>query len=113
MGGFGSGNYVRLASRHQRVEEVRSFDLALLRRHGYLTGKPRVWHWQRHHDRPAIDIGIVGYDWGVRFLWKRKGEWQEIRIPYGYSSVPYGTRRWFSCPHCRRNCRVLYWTDRV
>jgi len=111
MGGLGSGNYVRLGSRHGRVEEVRSFDLATLRRHKCLTGKARVWHWQERHDRPAIDIGVVAHDWGVRFLWKRKGMWQESRVCYGFTSVPFGTRRWFCCPYCRRNCRTVYWTD--
>lgn len=110
MGGFGSGNYTRLAPRHSRVEEVRSFDLTILRRYGCLTGKPRVWQWRRP-DRPALDIGIVSCDWGVRLLWKRNGKWEENRILYGSSAVSFGVRRWFCCPHCRGNCRILYWTD--
>lgn len=111
MGGLGSGSYVRLGPRHARVEDLRSFDLTMLRRHKCLTGKPRVWHWTSKHGRPAIDIGIVADVWGVRFLWKRNNEWRENRITYGTSGLSFGSRRWFCCPTCQNNCRVLYWSD--
>lgn len=112
MGGFGSGSYVRLMPRHARVEEMRRFDLADLRRRGYLSGDVRLMKWITRAGRPAVAVGIVALESGVLFLWRTApNAWHRIEVGYCFSQTSFGFKRWFCCPRCHQRARVLHWQD--
>ena len=93
------------------TEEIRSIDLADLRRWRMLTpgrtGIPAIT-WCTGH---GIDqLGVIAQRDGVLFV-RRDGEGylEKLFIPFVFTPTKFGGQRaWFRYPGCRQSCRILY-----
>jgi hypothetical protein len=118
MGGFGSGSHRHRGA--QRCEDMHRVDLADLRRFGVFdtgtTTGTLVWRRGQHYVRR------VGYklqphrmDFAFKPLSSDHSDWapRVETVQFGWTKTAFGgRRRWFVCPSCLRNCRVLYHQSR-
>jgi len=112
LGGSGSGRPWGLGA--SKCEDHSSIDLAWLNRQGIL--KRYGWTtitWSRGGEKTG-SIQVKAEQRGLRLSYRTRdwgGEWEPIEelIPFSYSATNFdGRRRWFRCPSCGRDCRVLY-----
>lgn len=114
MGGAGSGNRWRIASRNT-CESFMRIELNYMRKRGLLEpGYTGQLNWSRGGD-PAGHIRFRAEHDALEldYSYRQPGEteWTPVneRIHYQYSLQPFGgTRRWFECRSCRKRCGVLY-----
>lgn len=112
MGGIGSGRSSHVGAAG-KCEELRSIDLADLKRMGLLKpivdGRIRAITWKR--DDGGLDkLGIIPSAKGIQFV-KRDDEGKLVGFFVNYTYTPTmfgGFRKWFACPGCRRPARILY-----
>lgn len=112
MGGFGSGRRGGLQA--TTVEEVKSIDLAYLRRKGLLEPGTYSWlHWSLGGE-PSGSIRFAVEADAIRLMYRFcewDDEWQDVdervRLAWTYPNLG-GQRAWFICPSCWRRCRVLH-----
>src|SRR5215831_19393082 len=96
------------------TEEIRSIDLANLRRWRMLT-LGRIAQTARI---PAITwctdgidrLGVIAQRDGVLFVRPDgEGHLEKLFIPFVFTPMKFGGQRaWFRCPDCRQSCRILY-----
>jgi hypothetical protein len=113
MGGRGSGRGAGWSA--DKTGDMRSIDLAWLKRNGVLDRAD--WssiNWSRAGQRVAW-IQVKAEPEGLRLSYRTRSlgesEWRDVNelIPFANTSMPFGgQRRWFVCPSCGRNCRVIY-----
>lgn len=114
MGGIGSGNFWRWASR-DTCESYTRIELPYLRKRGMLRpGYFGSLSWKRGGE-PSGNIRFQMHESSmeVRYRYRKTGqaEWQAVRehIPFAFTPQHLGgQRRWFVCLSCRRRCTVLY-----
>jgi len=97
------------------VEEIRSIDLADLRRWGMLDparvgrkGAIPAVTWR--HATGIEQLGVIAERDGVLFIRRDdQGNLGKLFIPFVFTPTRFGgTRVWFRCPGCGLGCRVLY-----
>ena len=98
-----------------RCDELRSIDLAYLRRRGMLEpGTHRRLTWSRQGQVvSSIGIHSSGDAVTLRYRSRSRGsdDWHDIveRIALVWTPTCFGGRRsWLECPGCRRGCRIIY-----
>ncbi len=111
MGGAGSGRYRGYQA--TTTNDMTSIDLAWLRKEGLLSrwGWSTI-SWSRGGNKYA-SISIKSEEQGLRLSYSvgEGGKEKPIKelIPYSYTETNFdGRRRWFQCPTCYKNCRVIY-----
>lgn len=111
MGGAGSGRYDFY--RATTTSDMLDVDLAWLRKRGIL--ERAYWStitWSRGEITYA-SLSVRGHAHGLEISYsiQDRGEKKSIRetIPFSYTDTNFGgTRQWFQCPSCLKNCRVVY-----
>jgi hypothetical protein len=110
--GLDSGRSLHLGAA-SKCEHWRGIDLVDLRRMGLL--KPIVgWRirgimWKRK-DGGRDEVGVIPGASGILFVKRgNEGKLASLLVTYTFTATMFGGhRKWFSCPGCRRPCRVLY-----
>ena len=113
MGGYGSGNYLRL-SQKSTIESQYRVDVRWMKQQGYLRpGAAGTLSWSSRGDntgsigfRMEQDSMILNYRHR-----HRDGEWEEVEQVIRFDRTPCnygGHRTWLLCPQCRKRVAVLY-----
>ena len=99
---------------HTRTSDFRTIDIAWLQRQGArAVGYSGRIRWLRRGEEKA-SIGYVVVRNGLRLRYQHTrygGDPQDVDEVIGIVTTPMhlgGVRHWFSCPSCRRRCRILY-----
>lgn len=114
MGGYGSGNHWRVASR-DTCEHWRRIDLRFMRRKGMLApGYFGSLSWNRGGE-PSGSIRFKSYISGVELTYRYRhagaDQWKDVceKIPLVETRQHFGGhRQWFLCLSCESRCVVLY-----
>lgn len=114
MGGFGSGNRIRIGAR-DIVEHHRRLDIRQLARNNCLqpstTGK---WAWWNDACERTASINFRVKDNQIKlsFAYRENGgEWAPVEQTVFFDWTPCnfgGYRYWFLCPGCGRRVAILY-----
>ena len=113
MGGRGSGRSSSHGLAVDKCHEVHSIDLAWLRKRKLdRVGQWSTVRWSRGgHETGSIRIEYLQH--GLRLVYSHGKDDQRTSVD---EVVPFidmplhlgGTRKWFRCLSCNRNCRILY-----
>ena len=113
MGGRGSGRPSSHGLAVDKCHEVHSIDLAWLRKRQLdRVGQWSTLRWSRGgHETGSIRIEYLQH--GLRLVYSHGRDDQRTSVD---EVVPFfdmplhlgGTRQWFRCLSCNRNCRILY-----
>ena len=88
MGGYGSGQFMRLAVKNsRRVNQFSTVDIRQVRKERGLSA-----------DKPAR----------LAFSYTVRGRSVSVSAPIVWVPYPYGLRPFFECPQCGRRCCLLY-----
>lgn len=109
MGGAGSGRYRGYNA--TTTDDMTAIDLAWLKKEGMLER----WGWSSlswsRGGNQFASISIKPEEYGLMLSYCVGEEENSIKelIPYSYTTTNFGgRRRWFQCPYCYKNCRVIY-----
>jgi hypothetical protein len=112
MGGYMSGFWRSRDAR--RCERMHSIDLSWLAKEGSLRlGASGTLRWSRN-GRETGSISYTMMPGSLRLNYRTRGHreaWEDVQedIPFAWTHTEFGgQRRWFRCPRCGRNCRIVY-----
>jgi hypothetical protein len=100
------------SSTRPRTTDHRQLDLAQLQKAAWYIGYTGRWVWMRE-GREVASICYAIEPAGLRLLYSVTscGPTENINELVPIVTTPMhlgGQRRWFTCPSCRRRCRLLY-----
>lgn len=111
MGGYGSG---RPSGHRHKTDEMQALDLADLKRLGFL----KVGSWGRINwsnsgrVKAEVRYETTAHTLILKYRYRQLGdEWHDVHdvIHFEWTHQHIGgKRRWFSCPGCKRRCRILF-----
>ena len=92
-----------MISTRQRCESLPALDLAALRRARVLQPwKHWTWRWGKEFEA-SLHLTGDAFDWLEVDIGPHRHN-----IEFTQTQSGSGRRRWFSCPDCRRACRIVY-----